>query len=103
MSSRNRYLTADEHKKASVIFQALQTGKKLISSGEKRAQMIRDKITDVISSEASLTIDYISVAESQTLEEILAEIERDVLVSAAVYLGKIRLIDNFSYSLSSIR
>ena len=103
MSSRNQNLTADEHKKASVIFKALLVGKNLISSGEKTAQVIRDKISEIISSEAYLTIDYISVADSQTLEEIITEIERDVLVSVAVYLGKVRLIDNFSYSVSSIK
>ena len=103
MSSRNQHLTADEYNKASVIFQSLQIGKNLINSGEKRAHIIRDKITEIISSEASLTIDYVSVADSQTMEEILVEIEKNVLISVAVYLGKVRLIDNFSYSLSSIR
>ena len=103
MSSRNKYLTTSERKKASVVFQALQAGKKMISLGEKKVQAIRDKITEIISTETSLTIDYISVSDSQTLIEISGEIERKILVSVAVYLGKVRLIDNFSYSVPSLR
>ena len=101
LSSRNQHLTKDERERASAIFQALQTGRNLIISGEKNAQIIRDKITEKISSESSLVIDYVSVVDSHTLKEITTEIEQDVLVSVAVYLGEVRLIDNFSYSVSS--
>ena len=70
-------------------------------AGEKNAQTVRDKIVEKISFESSLIIDYVSVADIYTLEEITSEIEKDILVSVAVYLGKVRLIDNFSYSISS--
>ena len=78
-------------------------GKNLIISGERSSQIIRKKIIHKISSEQLLTIDYVSVADSKTLIEISDKIEEDVLVSVAVYLGEIRLIDNFSYSVSSRR
>ena len=103
MSSRNQFLNADEKNKATIIFQALRAGENLLNSGENKALAIRDKITEIISSQTSLTIDYISVVDSQTLEEISTEIERDILVCMAVYMGKVRLIDNFSYSLPLIR
>ena len=105
MSSRNEYLNNTECIIAATIHKALQEGKNLIISGERNSQIIRDKIihTITISSEKLLRIDYVSIADSKTLIEISDKIEKDVLVSVAVYLGKIRLIDNFSYSVSSNR
>ena len=103
MSSRNQYLSIKECKKASAIFQALQAGQNQLITGKNNAQAIRDQITKKIFSESSLVIDYVSVADNQTLEEITSEIQGDVLVSVAAYLGEVRLIDNFSYSVSSIK
>ena len=103
MSSRNKYLNNAERIIAAIIQQALKEGKNLIISGERNSKIIRDKIIHTISSEKLLRIDYVSVADSKTLIEISDKIEGDILVSVAVYLDKIRLIDNFSYSVSSSR
>ena len=100
MSSRNEYLNNAERKIAATIQEALQEGKKLIISGERNSRIIRDKIINTINTEKLLRIDYVSVADSKTLMEISDKIEKDVLISIAVYLGEIRLIDNFSYSIS---
>ena len=102
-SSRNDYLTEAERKIASTINKALRNGKKLLISGENNSQIIKDAITQIIGAEKLLRIDYISVAESHTLVEISGKIEQDILVSVAVYLKDTRLIDNFSYSISSSR
>ena len=101
MSSRNSYLSKSEVKIASIIFRALQDGKNLIISGERNAQTIRDKITRTIMQENLLRIDYVSVTDAETLVEISGNISNNILVSTAVFLGKTRLIDNFSYSVSS--
>ena len=103
MSSRNEYLNNAERIIAAIIQKALQEGKNLIISGERNSKIIRDEIIHTISSEKLLRIDYVSVADSKTLIEISDKIEGDILVSVAVYLGEIRLIDNFSYSVSSSR
>jgi len=103
MSSRNDYLNVTEQLIAATIYQALQEGKNLIMSGERNSDIIRDKITQTINSEKLLRIDYVSVSDSRTLMEISDRIEEDVLVSVAVYVGETRLIDNFSYSVSSSR
>ncbi len=103
MSSRNEYLNNAERIIAAIIQQALQEGKNLIILGDRNSKIIQDKIIHTISSEKLLRIDYVSVADSKTLIEISDKIEGDILVSIAVYLGEIRLIDNFSYSVSSSR
>ena len=64
---------------------------------------LKDQIAQTINAEKLLIIDYISVADGITLLEISGEIKGGILVSVAVYLGKTRLIDNFSYSGSSKR
>jgi len=101
MSSRNSYLSKLEQKAASIIYRSLQDGKNLIISGERNAQTIRDQITQTIMQENLLRIDYVSVTDAETLVEMSGNISNNILVSTAVFLGKTRLIDNFSYSASS--
>ena len=99
MSSRNEYLNNAERIIAAIIQQALHEGKNLIISGERNSKIIREKIIHTINLEKLLRIDYVSVADSKTLMEISEKIKKDVLISVAVYLGEIRLIDNFNYSI----
>ena len=101
MSSRNSYLSTSEQETASIIFHALQDGKNLIISGERKAQVIREKITQALIQDSILQIDYVSVAEAETLIEISGNISKNILVSTAVFIGETRLVDNFSYSASS--
>ncbi len=101
MSSRNSYLSESEKKAASIIYRSLQDGKNLVISGERNAQTIRDKIIQTIMQENLLHIDYVSITDAETLVEISGNISNNILVSTAVFLGKTRLIDNFSYSVSS--
>ena len=98
MSSRNEYLSNGELIIAATIQHALQEGKNLITSGERNPKIIKDKITRIINSKKLLRIDYVSVADSKTLMEISDKIEKKILISIAVYLGEISLIDNISYS-----
>ena len=101
MSSRNSYLSESEQETASNINQALQKAKNLIISGERDAHRIRETITRTMIQESILQIDYVSVAVAETLIEISGNISNNILVSTAVFIGKTRLIDNFSYSVPS--
>jgi len=101
MSSRNSYLSKTDQKTASIIYRALEKGKNLIISGERNAGLIREKITETLLQEYMLRIDYVSVAEAETLIEISGNISCNILISVAVFLRETRLIDNFSYSISS--
>jgi pantoate--beta-alanine ligase len=93
MSSRNTYLNAEERKAALVLYQALTLAQKLFSQGEKDAQTIRRQMTDLIQKQPLAKIDYISIADAETLDEL--DIARPpALVSLAVKIGRTRLIDN---------
>ena len=93
MSSRNTYLNPEERKQAAVLYQALTLAQKLWSQGEKDAQTIRHQMTDLIQKQPLARIDYISIADAETLDE-LDRVRPPALVSLAVRIGKTRLIDN---------
>jgi len=93
MSSRNTYLNPEERKQAVVLYQALTLAQRLYSQGEKDAQAIRQKMTELIQKQPLANIDYISIADAETLDE-LDKVKPPALVSMAVKIGKTRLIDN---------
>lgn len=93
MSSRNTYLNPEQRRAAVVLYQALSLAQKLWSQGETDAQTIRQQMTDLIQKQPLANIDYISVANAETLDE-LDRVNTPALVSLAVRIGKTRLIDN---------
>ena len=93
MSSRNTYLSPEQRQAAVVLYQALSLAQRLWSQGEKDAQRLRQEMTDLIQQQPLATIDYVSVANTETLDE-LDEVNPPALVSLAVKIGKTRLIDN---------
>ncbi len=93
MSSRNTYLNPEERQAALVLYQALSLAQKLWSQGEKDAEQIRQEIIALIKKQPLADIDYISIADTETLDE-LDTVSPPALVSLAVRIGKTRLIDN---------
>jgi pantoate--beta-alanine ligase len=93
MSSRNTYLNPEERKAATVLYQSLNLAKEMWLKGEKNADKIRREMTGLIRRQPLAHIDYVSIADNETLEE-LEEIKTPALVSLAVKIGKPRLIDN---------
>jgi pantoate--beta-alanine ligase len=93
MSSRNVYLNPQEREAATVLFKALTLAQNMWGKGERNAEHIRQEMTALIRKEPLAKIEYVSIADAQTLEE-LAKIDRPALASLAVRVGKTRLIDN---------
>ncbi len=93
MSSRNTFLNPQERKQAAVLYQALTLAQKLYSQGEKDAKAILKQMTTIIQKQPLAKIDYVSIANAETLDE-LDRVKPPALVSLAVRFGKTRLIDN---------
>jgi len=93
MSSRNTYLNPAERRAALILYQALHLVQRLWLKGEKDAGRLRREMIALIQREPLASIDYISVADAGTLDE-LDEIKPPALVSLAVRIGRTRLIDN---------
>ncbi len=92
-SSRNTYLTPEERQAAPVLRRSLDHAERLWLDGERDAERIRKEMTELIEQESLARIDYVSIADVQTLDEIHV-VDRKALVSLAVRIGKTRLIDN---------
>lgn len=96
-SSRNTYLSDEERKAALVLNKSLKHAKELLLEDEKDAKKIIGSIESFIISEPLAKIDYIQVVDSENLKPV-DKIEKPILIAIAVYIGKTRLIDNFTWS-----
>ena len=93
LSSRNAYLTPDERRAAPVLYRGLALARRMHDDNISDAAQIRDEMERFIASEPLATVDYISIADPETLTE-LDTIDGPAVASIAVRIGKIRLIDN---------
>ena len=95
MSSRNIYLSSTERQDAIILYQSLQFGERLIGSGERNGHTIISKMKELVASKRSAQVDYISIADHHTLQDVsMITAGSEVLLSLAVRIGKTRLIDN---------
>ncbi len=95
LSSRNAYLSPQERRVAPILWKALTAARELWEGGEQDAEAIRKAMTALIEEESLARVDYVSVVDSDTLEELDA-IDHPALVSLAVWIGETRLIDNIT-------
>jgi len=93
MSSRNTYLNPEERQAATVLYQALTLAQQSWSQGEKDAEKLRQEMLALIKKQPLANIDYVSIADAETLDE-LDTVNPPALVSLAVKIGRTRLIDN---------
>lgn len=100
MSSRNVYLTRSERSDATVLYESLLLAESLIKHGERHSARIVEKMKNLIASKYTSRIDYISIADSQTLQELpRLHSGQNVLISLAVRFGTTRLIDNIQLTI----
>lgn len=93
MSSRNTYLDPKQREAATVLYRSLTAAVQAFEVGERDAEALRNRMSEVLSTEPLAQPQYVSVADPDTLEELNGPVER-ALFSMAVYVGKTRLIDN---------
>ncbi len=93
MSSRNAYLSPAEREAALVLSRALRQAEALFAAGERDAERVRAAMRELIAQEPLAQVDYVSVADPDSLRE-LERIEGSALASLAVRIGATRLIDN---------
>jgi pantoate--beta-alanine ligase len=98
LSSRNVYLAPAQRVEAPILFRALQRGHSMIRNGERNSSTVREALTSMISTESSGSVDYVSLADAEMLEEKESLSAGDeVLLSLAVRFGGTRLIDNLPF------
>ena len=93
MSSRNAYLTSDEHDDALALSRGLRAAQELWQNGERDPERLRGEVREVVASVPNVALEYVSAADPLTLVELHGPARRAVL-SLAARVGKARLIDN---------
>lgn len=94
MSSRNVYLSPEQRAAAPVIRSALMEASAAFASGERDADRLRTLVQKRICREPLAAIDYISLADDGTLEELEGTVTGPALLSVVVKFGNTRLLDN---------
>lgn len=100
VSSRNRYLSGDELGRAALLRKSLLEGRMMAARGAS-ASAIKKKISTTLRA-AGGKIDYVSVCDRESLEEISSP-RGKALIALAVKIGPARLIDNIEIKGSSGR
>ncbi|MBU4304479.1 MAG: pantoate--beta-alanine ligase [Candidatus Omnitrophica bacterium] len=93
MSSRNAYLNASQRRDARILYEALRKARRSIEKGERSARRISEEMKKLICKVNSAIIEYIVIVDARDFKE-KKTIEGRVLLALAVWIGKVRLIDN---------
>ncbi|NLX96134.1 MAG: pantoate--beta-alanine ligase [Rhodopirellula sp.] len=93
MSSRNAYLSAEARQQALVLWKSLCLADAMVCEGHRGAAAIRQRLRELIQSNADMRIDYIALADPETLKPV-EQVSGRTLAALAVRLGSTRLIDN---------
>jgi pantoate--beta-alanine ligase len=102
MSSRNKYLSPDQRRRAPALYRSLQVGESLIRSGEPTVEVIRHAMLQELMTAGFAPIDYIAIVDPESLQEVVA-VRLPVALLVAARLGATRLIDNVIVANSQLR
>jgi len=102
MSSRNSYLNPEERKSALCLKKSLDLADKMFQGGEKDVSVIKNAVVSLIQDHPFTDIDYVSLCDHVTFEDIETLGEKNLL-ALAVRVGKTRLIDNCLLQVSPSR
>ena len=93
MSSRNRYLSAEERQSALVLSRALRRVADKIAAGVVDSAELIDAGLAVMAEEPEIRLDYFSIVDPETLEDV-DDVSEGALIAVAAVVGPARLIDN---------
>ena len=93
MSSRNEAFSNKEKEALGIIYNSLRDAKKEVLAGQKNALFVKNFIEKKLLRAGEIKIDYIEITDIQSLNSV-EKIQKDALISLAVFFKNIRLIDN---------
>ena len=97
MSSRNRYLSVENREKALSLNRSLQRGKQLFTEGTTDARKITNEIKSDLSRVEGLELDYVEIVNRENLVAELDVKAKQSICVVAVWVNKVRLIDNYCF------
>jgi pantoate--beta-alanine ligase len=93
LSSRNKHLSAEERVNAGCLYEALLKARSLVESNERGVKKIVKEMKNIINMVPHTKIDYVSIVDPDTLEDV-SNFNGKSVAAAAVWIGNTRLIDN---------
>lgn len=96
LSSRNGYLTDDDHVVALALCRALRAGAAAAADGP---QAVRRAAGEVAAAQPGLDVDYLVLVDPQTLRDVPDDHAGEALLAVAARVGTTRLIDNVTVDL----
>jgi len=96
ISSRNRYLTADQRRCAPVLYQALNAAFDALCAGEREVAKVLAASERVLEREPVVRKEYLEVVDARSMRPVTT-VTGPVRIAGAVWIGKTRLIDNLCW------
>ncbi len=93
LSSRNRYLAAEDRQAALALSRSLTRAQQMVHGGEADAARVIEEMHKVLASEPRLQPDYVAIAHPSTLQPV-SRITAGTVALVAARVGGVRLIDN---------
>jgi pantoate--beta-alanine ligase len=93
LSSRNVYLSEEEHDVAGSLFEALADAAERARRGERNAAVLKAEVVRTIAAHDLASLDYAAIVDEDTFDEV-GTIDRDARALVAARIGRTRLIDN---------
>jgi pantoate--beta-alanine ligase len=93
LSSRNRYLSAEERRQALVLSRSLRAVEQMFRAGEHDSGKLLVEALRILKEEPAVQLDYFRIVDADTLEDA-ADAHLGSLLAVAARVGTTRLIDN---------
>lgn len=93
MSSRNKYLDAEQRQQALVLSRAIEHARAKVRKASVSARRLRIELAKLITTAPQARLDYVEFFDPETLLPV-AKVSRGTHMALAVFVGKTRLIDN---------
>lgn len=98
MSSRNRYMSAEERQESTLIYKGLSAAKSAWQGGERSLDKLIGIFTDFIGQCPRMKIQYAEIVDCFSLEQASSKVaDKNLVMIVAVLFGDVRLIDNLEF------
>lgn len=94
LSSRNRYLTAEQLGQATVLAAAMAAARTLAMTGVTDAGRLREAAVEVLRAQAAFRTQYCEIVDRETMATVSTTVGTPCAIAIAGHLGTTRLIDN---------
>lgn len=97
-SSRNARLNAEELEAATLIYRSFKIAEEYCRKKETTIEELTQVIREVLLTSPLIRVEYVSILNPRDLMEIF-ELKGEIFIGVAVYVGEVRLIDNYIFEI----